>query len=97
MTHKPKQDDLDTMDANTILDKGWRQGTVFDPRGIAEDIKLADSEFLIICTQSCTVVSSRFATDPIVEAMVIKPLAKYNPKPVPSVSTLTTLVALKNR
>ena len=36
--------------------------------------------FLSLCTQSCTVVSPRFATDPIVEAMVVKLLAKYNPK-----------------
>jgi hypothetical protein len=80
MTRKPKQDDSDITNAKLILDKGWRQGSIFDPRGILEEITLADGELLIICTQSCTVVSSRFTTDPVVEAMVIKPLAKYNHK-----------------
>lgn len=80
MTHKPKQDDSDITNAKIILDKGWRQGSVFDPLGILEEITLADGELLIMCTQSCTVVSLRFATDPVVEVMAVKPLAKYNYK-----------------
>jgi len=80
MTHKLKQDDPDIAFAKTILDKGWRQGAIFDPCGIVENIQLTDSELLVLCTQSCTVVSSRFATDPIVEAMVVKLLPKYNPR-----------------
>ena len=40
MTHKLKQDDPDIACAKTILDKGWRQGAIFDPRGIIEDIPL---------------------------------------------------------
>ncbi len=80
MTHKLKQEDPDIACAKTILDKGWRQGAIFDPRGIIQDIQLTNGELLILCTQSCTVVSSRFATDPIVEAMVVKLLPKYNPR-----------------
>jgi hypothetical protein len=80
MTHKLKQDDPDIACAKTILDKGWRQGAIFDPRGIIQDIQLTNGELFILCTQSCTVVSSRFATDPIVEAMVVKLLPKYNPR-----------------
>jgi hypothetical protein len=77
MTHKLKQDDPDIACAKAILDKGWRQGTIFNPRGIVDNVQLTDGELLILCTQSCTVVSSRFATDPIVEAMVINsPYAK---------------------
>lgn len=80
MTYKSKQDDSDVTLVKIILEKGWRQGSIFDPRGILKDINLADNELLIICTQSCTVVSLRFATDPVVEAMVVKPLTKYNYK-----------------
>jgi hypothetical protein len=80
MTHKLKQDDPDIACAKAILDKGWRQGAIFDPRGIIQDIQLTNGELFILCTQSCTVVSSRFATDPIVEAMVVKLLPKYNPR-----------------
>lgn len=80
MTHRLKLENTDITNAKIILDKGWRQGSVFDPRGILEEMILADGELLIICTQSCTVVSSRFETDPVLEAMVIKPLAKYNHK-----------------
>ena len=47
MTHKLKQDDPDIACAKTILDKGWRQGAIFDPRGIVENIQLTDGELLI--------------------------------------------------
>lgn len=80
MNRELKQDDSNIAYAKTILDKGWRQGSIFDPRGIVDSIQLTDGELLVLCTQSCTVVSSRFTTDPIVEAMVIKPLSKYNPR-----------------
>lgn len=63
--------------ANEILERGWRQGSVFDPRGILENIPLMDGELLVLCTQSCTVVSPQFTKDPIVEGMVVKPLAEY--------------------
>jgi len=75
------QQSNDLANAKFILDKGWRQGSVFDPGDVLE-IKLDNGEFLIICTQSCTVVSSRFGTDPNVEAMVVRPLAKYNQRDV---------------
>lgn len=68
-------------DAAKICDAGWRQGAVLDPRtaGIAvpERIKLSEEEYLIICTQSCSVVSSRFSVDPEIELMVVKPLKKF--------------------
>ncbi|MBS0656553.1 MAG: hypothetical protein JSR46_12310 [Verrucomicrobia bacterium] len=80
MTHKPMLDPLDTLDAKIIQAKGWRQGSIFHPGNVVTDITLAEGELLIICTQSCTVVSSRFATDPTVEAMTVKLVTKYNPK-----------------
>lgn len=68
-------------DAAKICDAGWRQGVVLDPRatGIAvpDRIKLSEDEYLIICTQSCSVVSPRFSVDPDIELMVVKPLKKY--------------------
>lgn len=68
-------------DAAKICDAGWRQGAVLDPRtaGIAlpERIKLSEEEYLIICTQSCSVVSSRFSVDPEIELMAVKPLQKF--------------------
>ncbi len=80
MTHKLMQDQSDSINAKIILDKGWRQGSIFHPGEVLKEAILADEELLIICTQSCTVVSSRFTTDPTIEGMVVKPLAKYNPK-----------------
>lgn len=73
--------------ARQISFNGWRQGTVFDPRGILNkitiaetEISLSDDEFLIICTQSCTLVSRRFEADPYAEAMVVKLIDEYNPR-----------------
>jgi hypothetical protein len=39
MTHKLKQDDPDIACAKTILDKGWRQGAIFDPHGIIIELQ----------------------------------------------------------
>ncbi len=80
MTHEPQQNEADIDNAKIISEKGWRQGSIFTPGDVFKEMTLADEELLIICTQSCTVVSSRFTTDPKVEAMVIKPLSKYNPR-----------------
>lgn len=70
----------ETFDAKIIIDKGWRQGSIFHPDNVLQEVKLAEGELLIICTQSCTVVSQRYTTDPIVEAMVVKTFVKYNSK-----------------
>lgn len=82
MSHnsKPENDEIDLAKAKKILDKGWCQGSIFDPRGILDDIPIAEDEFLIICTQSCTLVSRRFSIDPYAEAMIVKPLTEYNPR-----------------
>lgn len=70
----------ETFDAKIILGKGWRQGSIFHPGDILQEVALSEGELLIICTQSCTVVSPRYSTDPVVEAIVVKTLAKYNSK-----------------
>lgn len=80
MTHNQLQNQLEILDSKILQDKGWRQGSIFHPGDVLQEFALTEEELLIICTQSCTVVSSRYTTDPIVEAMVVKILAKYNPK-----------------
>lgn len=73
--------------ARQISFDGWRQGSVFDPRGILNKITIAENEiflseneFLIICTQSCSLVSRRFDVDLYAEAMVVKLIDEYNPR-----------------
>lgn len=73
--------------ARQISFDNWRQGSVFDPRGVLNKITIAenetslsDNEFLIICTQSCSLVSRRFDVDPYAEAMVVKLIGEYNPR-----------------
>ncbi len=71
----------DVQDAQSILQCGWRQGSVFDPRTNTElslPFGLDATELLMICTQSCSVVSERFKTDPYVEIMAVKPLKRFN-------------------
>lgn len=71
----------DARDAQTILQCGWRQGSVFDPHitdQIALPFALAADEVLMICTQSCSVVSTRFNVDPNVEVMAVKPIKHFN-------------------
>lgn len=89
MTHNTIQenDESDLAQARQISFNGWRQGSVFDPRGVLNKITIAESEislseneFLIICTQSCSLVSRRFEADPYAEAMVVKLIDEYNPR-----------------
>lgn len=77
----------DLVKAKQISARGWRQGSIFDPRGILSPIVIAENtvsleeyEFMIICTQSCTLVSRRFEVDPYAEAMVVKLVNEYNPR-----------------
>lgn len=82
MTLRTKEQEA--ADAGQICDAGWRQGAVLDPKNAAivvpDHIRLDQAEYLMICTQSCSVVSSRFAADPVVELMAVKPLKKFNAK-----------------
>jgi len=78
----PKPTPEDERDANTLLFAGWRQGSVFRPPAGTE-LSVhggfdANTEFLIVCTQSCNVVSSNFDGNPLVEVMVARPLPKHS-------------------
>jgi hypothetical protein len=62
-----------------ILEVGWRQGSVFRPPvGLALPVPCdRENELLVVCTQSCTVVSRDLARDPNIEFIVAKPTWHY--------------------
>jgi hypothetical protein len=69
-------------EARQVLDAGWRQGSVCRP---PDDPAIhvsfdRNQEFLVVCTQTCTVVSRDLAGDPYIEFIVAKPLGSYNSK-----------------
>lgn len=71
-----------THEAEQLLNLGWRQCSAFRspeqlqvPHGFRRE-----DEWLVVCTQSCSVVSERLAPDPHVEVCVAKPVKKYNPR-----------------
>lgn len=68
--------------ALNIHSAGWRQGSVFLPDEVIALPFLFDpiNEVLIIISQSCSVVSSRFDNDPLVDAIVARRLSEYNEK-----------------
>src|SRR5579863_3026144 len=83
MIHNPPeqatQKEQNEFDALQINNAGWRQGSVF----VLTDLELpfeldSNREYLIVATQSCSVVSPRFETDPFVEAMAARKLSKFN-------------------
>jgi hypothetical protein len=68
--------------AEALLRAGWRQGALFAPN---ENIPFppganGEDNVLIVLTQSCTVVSERLNSDPVVEVAVAKLLKKFNAK-----------------
>lgn len=78
------ESERDLADAVEIQNRGWRQGSVLDPRtttvAFPLDHRLEHDEFFVLYTQSCTVVSRRFSTDPKVELIVAKLISKYKGK-----------------
>jgi hypothetical protein len=64
---------------------GWRQCSVFRPPEQAlgilpSHLGLRDGEWLVVCTQSCSVCSVNFDKEPLVEVVVGEPLPTYNPR-----------------
>ena len=73
--------DFGEAEAREILNSGWRQGSIFRP---PEDFVVPvqfdrGREVLVVCTQSCTVVSERLNVDPSIEFLVAEPVKKYKP------------------
>lgn len=74
----------DLEDAKAIQDALWRQGSVF--RGTPEILaslppymKVQQDEWLVVCTQSCSVCSENFTDEALVELLAATPLPKYKP------------------
>ena len=77
---KTKQKAEDESIAAAMSSSGWAQGSLFLPDN---RIKLPfdfdpNNECLVIATQSCSVVSTRFERDPLVEGMAVRKLKKIN-------------------
>lgn len=66
-------------EAQQILEAGWRQGSVFrPPASLALPVPLdREHKRLVVCTQSCTVVSRDLAGDPHIEFIIAKPTGHY--------------------
>jgi hypothetical protein len=69
-------------EARQILNAGWRQGSIFrPPASFPVPVQFdRDCELLVVCTQSCTLVSPNLPTSPHIEFIVAKPVDKYHPK-----------------
>ena len=74
--------EVDEEAARTLNAVGWRQCSIFRPPAdylleprIAFD---SNAEWLIVCSQSCTVCSRRFSADPFVEVAVATLGPKFN-------------------
>ena len=67
-------DEADEEAARTLIAANWRQCSIFRlPPGYSLDPRIAfdpATDWLIVCSQSCTVCSRRFKTDPSVEVAV---------------------------
>lgn len=71
--------------AVTIRGHGWRQGSLFLPNTINLELSSQfpfdpDVERMLICSQSCSVVSPRFKVDPNVEAIVARLIHDIKPE-----------------
>ena len=67
-------------EAQQIKNSGWRQGSIFRPPENFVPVRFErDREVLVVCTQSCTVVSPNIAANPLIEYLVAKPVERYHP------------------
>lgn len=65
-------------EAEKLLGAGWLQGALFLP---GEHVRAPIDErdvLLIVCTQSCSIVSADLTKDPMVEVAVARPLAQFH-------------------
>ncbi|WP_298257300.1 hypothetical protein [Bradyrhizobium sp.] len=75
--------------ATTIQRAGWKQGSIFRPSEDASSLlspylELGPNEWLVVCTQTCSVCAANFDKEPLLEILVGSPLPRYNPKHVDS-------------
>jgi hypothetical protein len=78
-----QENDRHEKDAASIQSQGWRQGSAFRPPA---DFSFpgyinfqVGNEWLVVCTQSCSVCSANFTNEPLVEVIVASELQRYNP------------------
>ncbi len=75
------QSDFGETEARLILDAGWRQGSIFRPPEDFVPVRFEHGrEVLVVCTQSCTVVSPSIIANPLIEYLVAEPVEKYHPR-----------------
>lgn len=67
-------------EAQSIRNAGWRQGSIFiPPVGYSVPVRFdRNREMLIVCTQSCAVVSRQLEANPLIEFIVAEPVEKYH-------------------
>lgn len=75
--------------ATTIQLAGWKQGSIFRPSEDASSLlsphlELGPSEWLVVCTQTCSVCAADFEKEPSLEILVASPLPRYKPRHVDS-------------
>lgn len=79
---KPSNEDIAA--ATSLLDAGWRQGVALrPPASLSLPVSSRfdrDSDFLVVCTQSCCLLSASFDADPFVEVVEARPLVSLNPR-----------------
>lgn len=64
--------------AKLLVSAGWKQGQIFKQKELLPDRK--DDTYFIVCTQSCSVVSSYLQKDPFLEIASAKVLLLFDPK-----------------
>lgn len=70
--------------ARRIGENGWRQCSVFRPPADFDGIPAflgynPTTDWLVVCTQACSIVGDNFDREPAVEAMVARPLPSFDP------------------
>jgi hypothetical protein len=72
--------------AGVIFDSGWQQGSIFQPpeeyvHKLPANLKFDPAtEWLVVCTQTCSLCSKDALAEPMAEVMVAKPIQKFAPR-----------------
>lgn len=86
MTTEKQEQSFGQDEADRLLMAGWAQGSVFRPNEHISIPKhlVREDMYLVVCTQSCTLVSSNIIKDPTVEVIAAKAIASYSAKSEPA-------------
>ena len=80
-----EEDNESDRQVEALRDAKWQQCSVFYPSAemlqlLPAYMKLQPDEWLVIATQTCSVVSDNFKKESLVEVLAARPLDNYNPK-----------------